>query len=61
MNVVDGATHFQKDGVEGNRGSLMDGAEAFVLFLRDAQLVLRSGCVFTIFDLGEVDVALRIC
>ena len=26
--VVDGATHSQKDGVEGNGGSLKDGAEA---------------------------------
>ena len=32
--VADGATHSQKDGVEGNGGSLEDGAEAFVLFLR---------------------------
>ena len=30
MIVVDGATHSQKDGVEGNRGSLKWGAEAFV-------------------------------
>ena len=37
-----GATHFQKDGVEGNRGSLTDGAEILVLFLLDAQLALRS-------------------
>ena len=28
--------------MEGNGGSLEDGAEAFVLFLRGAQLVLRS-------------------
>ena len=27
--VVDGATHSQKDGVEGDGGSLKDGAEAF--------------------------------
>ena len=40
--VVDGATHFQKDGVEGNGGSSKDGAEASVLFLRGAQLVLQS-------------------
>jgi hypothetical protein len=39
--VVDSATHSQKDGVEGNRGFLEDGAKAFVLFLRGAQLVLR--------------------
>ena len=37
--VVDGATHSQKDGVEGNGGSLKDGAKAFVLFLRGAQLI----------------------
>jgi len=30
--VVDAATHSQKDGVEGDRGSLMDVANAFVLF-----------------------------
>ena len=40
--VVDCSTQSQKDGVEGNGGSLKDGAEAFVLFLRGAQLVLRS-------------------
>jgi len=34
--VVDGATYSQKNGVEGNGGSLKDGAEAFVLFLRVA-------------------------
>ena len=34
--VVYGATHSQEDGVEGNRGSLMEKAEAFVLFLRSA-------------------------
>ena len=28
--VVDSATHSQMDGVEGNGGSLEDGAEAFV-------------------------------
>jgi len=39
--VVDSATHSQKDGVEGNRGFLEDGAEAFVLFLCGAQLVMR--------------------
>jgi len=33
--IVDGATHTQKDGVEGNGGSLKDGAEAFMLFLRE--------------------------
>ena len=36
--VVDGATQSQKDGVQGNGGSLKDGAEAFVLFQRGAQL-----------------------
>jgi len=55
--VVDGATQFQKDGVEGNRGSMKDGAEAFVLFLRGAQLVLRSS-VFTVLNLDEVNVSL---
>jgi hypothetical protein len=43
--------------VEGNGGSLKDGAEAFVLFLRGAQLVLRSS-VLTVLDLGEVNVTL---
>ena len=57
MIVVDGATQFQKDGVEGNRGSMKDGAEAFVLFLRGAQLVLRSS-VFTVLNLDEVNVSL---
>jgi hypothetical protein len=56
--VVDGATHSQKDGVEGNGGSLEDGAEAFVLFLRGAQLVLRSS-VLTVLDLDEVNVTLK--
>ena len=42
MIGVDGATYSQKDGVVGNKGSLKDGAEAFVLFLRGAQLVLQS-------------------
>jgi hypothetical protein len=37
--VVDIATHSQKDGVEVNRGSLKDGAGAFKLLLRGAQLV----------------------
>jgi hypothetical protein len=45
--VVDGATHSQKDVVEGNGSSLKGGAEAFMLFLRGEQLVLRS-CVLTI-------------
>ena len=56
--VVDGATHSQKDGVEGNGGSLKDGAEAFVLFLRGAQLVLRSS-VLIVLDLNEVNVTLK--
>jgi len=30
VSVVDGAIHSQKDGVEGNEGSLKDGAEAFI-------------------------------
>jgi len=30
------------DGVEGDGGSLEDGAEAFVLFLHGAQLILQS-------------------
>jgi hypothetical protein len=29
--AVDGAAHSQRDGVEGNGGSLKDGAEAFLL------------------------------
>ena len=51
----EGATHSQKDGVESNGGSFKDGAEAFMLFLRGAQLVLRSS-VLTLFDLDEVNV-----
>ena len=50
--VVDYATHSQKDGVEGNGGSLKDGAEVFMLFLHGAQLVLRSS-VLIVFDLHE--------
>ena len=49
--VVDGATHSQKYGVKGNGGYLKGGAEAFMLFLRGAQLVLRSS-VFTELDLA---------
>ena len=52
--VADCDTHSQKDGVEGNRGSLKGGAEAFMLSLRGAQLVLRSS-VFTVLDLNEVN------
>jgi hypothetical protein len=54
--VVDCATHSQNDGVEGNGGSLEDGAEAFVLFLRSAQL---ASSVLTVLDLDEVDVTLE--
>ena len=39
--VVDCSTQSQKDGVEGNRGSLLDETEAFVLFLHSAQLILK--------------------
>ena len=56
--VVDVATHSQKDGVEGNGGSLKDGAEAFVLFLRGAQLVPRPS-VLIILDLDEVEFTLK--
>ena len=56
--VVDGATHSQKDGVESNGDSLKGGAEAFVLFLRGAQLVLRSS-VLTILDFKKVDIVLK--
>ena len=56
--VVDGATHSQKDGVKGNKGSWGDRAEAFVLFLRGAQLVLRSS-VLTVLDLNEVNTKLK--
>jgi hypothetical protein len=56
--VVHGATHSQTDGVEGNEGSLKDGAEAFVLFLRGAQLVLRSS-VLTVLYFSEVDITLK--
>ena len=37
--------------LEGNGGSLKDGAEAFVLFLRGAQLVLRAS-VLTVFGIN---------
>jgi hypothetical protein len=36
VTVVDSANHSQTDGVKGNGGSLEEGAEAFVLFLRGA-------------------------
>ena len=55
---IDGATHSQKDGVEGNGGFLKDGAEAYMLFLRGAQLVLRSS-VLTALDLDEVNVTFQ--
>jgi len=55
--VVNSATHSQKDGVESNGGFFKDGAEAFVLFLCGAQLVLRSS-VLTVLDLDEVNVTL---
>ena len=58
MIVVDSATHSQKDGVESNKDSLKGGAEAFMLFLRGAELVLRPS-VITIFDLDEVNVTLK--
>jgi hypothetical protein len=45
------------DGVEGNGGSLKDRAEIFVLFLRGAQVVLRSS-VLTVLYL-EVNVTLK--
>ena len=47
VRVIDSATHSQADV-----------AEAFVLFLRRAQLVLRSS-VLTVLDLDEVDVRLE--
>jgi len=56
--VVDSATYSKKDSVEGNGGSLEDRAEAFVLFLRSAQMVLRSS-VLTVLDLDEVNVTLK--
>ena len=43
--------------MEGNGGSLEDGADAFVLFLRGTQLALRSS-VLTVLDLDEVNVTL---
>jgi hypothetical protein len=55
--VLYGATHPQKDGVENNGGSLKDGAEAYVLFLHGAQLVLQSS-VLTVLDF-EVNVTLE--
>jgi hypothetical protein len=43
--------------LEGNGGSLEDGADAFMLFLRGARLVLRSS-VLTVLDIDEVNVTL---
>ena len=57
MIVVDGATHSQNDGVEGDGGFLKGGAEAFMLFVRGAQLILRSS-VLAVLDLHEVNVTL---
>ena len=59
MVDVDYATHSQKDGVEGNGGSVKDGAEAFVVFLRGAQLVLWSSVLTVATELDEVNVTLR--
>ena len=59
MIVVYGATHSQNDGVEGNGGSLKDGVETFVLFLRGAQLVMRSSVFTAVPSLDEVDVTLK--
>jgi hypothetical protein len=44
--------------MEGNGGSLKDGAEALVLFLCGAQLVLKPN-VLTRLDLDEVNVTLK--
>ena len=55
---VYGATHYYRDGVEGNRGSLKVGAEAFMLFLCGAQLILQLS-VLTVLDFDEVDVTLE--
>ena len=57
--VVEGAAHSQKDGVEDNGGSLGDGSKAFVLFLRGAQLVLRSSVFTVLLYLDEVNVTLK--
>ena len=55
MILADGATQTQKDGVENKGGSLKGGAEAFMLFLHGARLVLRSS-VLTVLDLDECHV-----
>ena len=44
--------------MESNGGSLENFAEAFMLFLRGAQLNLRSS-VLTVFDLDEVNATLK--
>ena len=44
--------------MEGNGGYLKDGAEAFMLFLRGAQLVMWSS-VLTVLDLDEMNVTLE--
>jgi hypothetical protein len=56
--VVDGVTRSQKAGVEGNGGSLKDGAEAFMLFLCSAQLALWSSVLLRtlLLDLDKVNV-----
>jgi hypothetical protein len=41
VSAVDGATHAQKDGTEGNRRSLKDVAGIIVLLLCGAQMDLR--------------------
>ena len=51
MNAEDGATHSRKDGV-------VHSAQVITLFLRSAQLVLRSS-VLTVLDLDEVNVTLK--
>ena len=58
VSVVCGATHSQKNGVESNGGSLTDGAEALMLFLRGAQLVMRSN-ILTVLDLDGMDVTIK--
>ena len=58
VSIVDGATHTQNNDVESNGGSLENFAEAFMLFLRGAQLNLRSS-VLTVFDLDEVNATLK--
>jgi hypothetical protein len=44
--------------VEGKGGSLKDGAEAFMLFLHCAQLLLQSN-VLSVLDLDEMNVTLK--